>query len=51
MKLNCDVAVRNFNIGAEELRSRLGINKSGQKRLLGITAADSKPYILFLSPA
>ncbi|MBD5366286.1 MAG: hypothetical protein HDR82_04630 [Bacteroides sp.] len=51
MKLNCDVAVRNFNIGADELRSRLGINKSGEKRLLGITAADSKPYILFLSPA
>ncbi len=49
MKLNCEVAVRNFTIGAEELRNRLGINKSGEKRILGITAADNKPYMLFLS--
>ena len=50
MKLNCDVAVRNFSIGAEQLRSRLGITKSGNSRILGVTAADNKPYLLFLSP-
>ena len=48
-KLNADVAVRNFPISADALRSRLGIKKSGDTRIAGITACDGNQYLLFLS--
>lgn len=48
-KLNADVAVRNFPISADALRSRLGIKKSGETRIAGITACDGNQYLLFLS--
>lgn len=47
-KLNADVAVRNFPYTADYLRSRLGINKSGTTRIIGVTAADSQQYLIIL---
>lgn len=46
VKLEADIAVRNFNISAESLKNKLGIKKSGNKRLMGITAHDDKQYII-----
>lgn len=48
-RLNADVAVRNFPMSADALRARLGIHKGGDRRIIGITAADSNRYLLFLS--
>jgi len=45
--IKANVAVRNFPISADALRSRLNIKKSGDTRITGITAADSKPYLIF----
>lgn len=46
-KLEADVATRNFMIGADALRARLGIKKNGDTRITGITAMDGKPYLIF----
>lgn len=46
-KLEADVATRNFMISADALRSRLGIKKNGDTRIIGITAMDGKPYLIF----
>lgn len=46
--LSADVAVRNFPVTADVLRSRLGIRKSGATRIMGITACDGNRYLLFL---
>ncbi|MCM1448952.1 MAG: class I SAM-dependent methyltransferase [Clostridiales bacterium] len=50
LKLEANVAVRNFPISAEALKTRLGIKKSGDTRIMGITACDGKQYLLQLSP-
>lgn len=46
--LDADIAVRNFPIRAEALRARLGIKKSGDTRIMGVTAIDGRQYLLFL---
>lgn len=46
LKLDADVAVRNFPVSAEALRQRLGIKKSGDTRIIGVTACDGKQYLL-----
>lgn len=43
-----DVAVRNFPLTADALRSRLKIKKSGETRIIGVTANDNKQYLLFI---
>ena len=48
LHLAADVAVRNFPMSAEQLRQRLGIKKSGEERIMGITAIDGKQYIIRL---
>lgn len=47
--LQADVACRNFTITPDQLAKRLSITRSGVTRLVGVTAADSNPYILEVS--
>lgn len=48
-KLKADVAVRNFSISAQDLKKRLKIQSSGDLRIMGVTTADNKPYLLLLN--
>ena len=48
LHLQADVAVRNFPYTADDLRTRLGIKKSGNERIVGVTACDGNQYLLRL---
>lgn len=45
-RLSAEVAVRNFPFTADSLRERLGIKKSGDLRIIGVTAMDNKLYLI-----